>query len=54
MYHDPHSKKRQPKVTNRLHANHSRPFVLTSQHLNTVSAENQNLKLVLSMVKICY
>ncbi|CAF1073773.1 unnamed protein product [Rotaria sordida] len=49
VYRDPHSKKRQPKVTNRLHGNYSRPTMLTIQHLSTALADNEGLKLVLSM-----
>ncbi|CAF3273058.1 unnamed protein product [Rotaria socialis] len=49
VYRDPHSKKRQPKVTNRLHPNQGRPIVLTMQHLNAILSDNQDLKLVLSM-----
>ncbi|CAF3496543.1 unnamed protein product [Rotaria sp. Silwood1] len=49
VYRDPHSKKKQPKITNRLQGNNARPIKLTIQHLNTAIADNEDLKLVLSM-----
>jgi hypothetical protein len=51
VYRDPHSRKKQPRVTNRLQKNPSRLTVLTIQHLNTVTVDNQELKLVVSMVR---
>ncbi|CAF4188269.1 unnamed protein product, partial [Rotaria sp. Silwood2] len=48
VYRDPHSKKKQPKITNRLQG-HVRPVILTIEHLNTALADNEDLKLVLSM-----
>ncbi|CAF1431924.1 unnamed protein product [Rotaria magnacalcarata] len=49
VYRDPHSKKRQPKVTTRLHSSHARPIVLTMEHLSAVLSDNQDLKLAISM-----
>ncbi|CAF2218499.1 unnamed protein product [Rotaria magnacalcarata] len=49
VYRDPHSKKRQPKVTTRLHSSHARPIILTMEHLSAVLSDNQDLKLAISM-----
>lgn len=51
VYRDPHSRKKQPRVTSRLQDNNCHPALLTVQHLNSTIIDNQELKLVLSMVK---
>ncbi|CAF0899622.1 unnamed protein product [Adineta steineri] len=49
VYRDPHSRKRQPRVTSRfLERNHHRAAV-TVQNYNTALEDNQHLKFVLSM-----
>ncbi|CAF0899544.1 unnamed protein product [Adineta steineri] len=49
VYRDPHSRKRQPRVTSRfLERNHHRAAV-TIQNYNTALEDNQHLKFVLSM-----
>ena len=50
MHRDPHSRKRQPRVTGRLQTNNSRPILFTAQDYSTAISDNQELKLVLSMV----
>ncbi|CAF0860392.1 unnamed protein product [Adineta ricciae] len=49
VYRDPHSRKRQPRVTSRFHDKAMRSAVVTKQHLNAAVADNHDLKLVLAM-----
>ncbi|CAF4834696.1 unnamed protein product, partial [Rotaria sp. Silwood1] len=49
VYHDPYSKKKQMRITGRLHSNSSRKTILTFKHLNDAAIDNQQLRLVLSL-----
>lgn len=51
VYRDPHSRKRQPRITNRLQLNSGRPMIFTQQDLHTAMSDNEELKTVLSMVR---
>ncbi|UJR37456.1 hypothetical protein I4U23_030159 [Adineta vaga] len=49
VYRDPHSRKRQPRVTSRFYERNHRPMIVNIQHLTAALTDNQDLKLVLAM-----
>ncbi|CAF4975919.1 unnamed protein product, partial [Rotaria socialis] len=51
VYHDPYAKKKQPRIMRRFHTRAPKHTILTNQHLNDALMDNQQLQLVLSLVR---